>query len=413
MTQTSHRLVRMTGRDTEEPHRPATPLELLFDLTFVVAFGAAGNELAHAFAAGHVGSGVVAFSFCAFAICWAWINFSWFASAFDTDDWAFRVLTMVQMVGVIVLALGIPEVFASVDGGERLDNGMVVAGYVVMRVAMCALWLRVYVQDPRHRGAAGVYLVSIVTGQVLWCLLVLAPTDVRTTLALAAVPYLIELSGPVIAERRYGGTPWHPHHIAERYGLLTIIALGEGVIGTVTVMSVLVHDPQLGWSIEAAVVLASGIALTFGLWWTYFMVPWAEVMHHHRERSFLWGYGHLLVFGSIAATGGGLHVAAYYIEHHSELGALGTVLSVVVPVGVYMLALYVLYALCMHAMDPFHFLLMLGTGAVLVVAVLLAAAGFDMAWCLAVVALAPAVTIVGYETVGHRHLGDHLAQLRA
>jgi low temperature requirement protein LtrA len=78
-------------------------------LTFVVAFGTAGNELAHALAENHATSGPVGFGLAMFAICWAWINFAWFASAYDTDDWAFRVLTMVQMAGVLILALGLPE----------------------------------------------------------------------------------------------------------------------------------------------------------------------------------------------------------------------------------------------------------------------------------------------------------------
>ena len=92
-----------------EAHRAATPLELLFDLTFVVAFGIAADELAHYVAEDHVSAGLVGFAFATFSIIWAWINFSWFASAYDTDDWVFRLLTMVQMVGVLILALGIAD----------------------------------------------------------------------------------------------------------------------------------------------------------------------------------------------------------------------------------------------------------------------------------------------------------------
>ena len=80
----------MAGRDPHERHRVATPLELLFDLTFVIAFGVAASEFAHALAAGHVGVGLTAFLFATFATCWAWINFTWFASAYDTDDWIYR-----------------------------------------------------------------------------------------------------------------------------------------------------------------------------------------------------------------------------------------------------------------------------------------------------------------------------------
>lgn len=96
----------MTGRDPHESGRVASPLELLFDLTFAVAFSTAGAQFAHLVAIGHLSAGLIGFAFCTFAIVWAWINFSWFASAYDTDDWFYRVVTMVQMVGVVVMALG-------------------------------------------------------------------------------------------------------------------------------------------------------------------------------------------------------------------------------------------------------------------------------------------------------------------
>jgi Bacterial low temperature requirement A protein (LtrA) len=124
----AHRLRRMTGRDTGEEHRTATPLELLYDLTFVVAFGQAADQFAHLLAEGHVRSGLIAFGFGTFAICWAWINFSWFASAYDTDDWVFRLATMVQMVGVIIVALGLPQMFRAVDEGHSVGNSVAVAG---------------------------------------------------------------------------------------------------------------------------------------------------------------------------------------------------------------------------------------------------------------------------------------------
>ena len=90
--------------------------------------------------------------FAAFAVIWAWLNYSWFASAYDTDDWVFRLATMVQMVGVIVLSLGLPQMFESIDHGDTLDNGVMVAGYVVMRVSLVFLWWQVSRHDP-ERGA--------------------------------------------------------------------------------------------------------------------------------------------------------------------------------------------------------------------------------------------------------------------
>jgi low temperature requirement protein LtrA len=326
----AHRLRVMSGRDPNERHRAATPLELLYDLTFVVAFGVAAEQFAHLLAEGHFAAALTAFVLAIFAICWAWINFSWFASAYDTDDWAFRLATMVQMVGVIILALGLPQVFHSVDEGRPVDNSVTVAGYVVMRVAMLFLWLRAARQDPPRRRACQTYAVTIGVAQLGWVLLlIVADSTVGEFFAWGALLLVIELAGPVVAERRKGGTPWHAHHIAERYGLLTIITLGEGVIGTVASLGAVVESQ--GWTLDAALVAVAGTGLTFGLWWMYFTVPSAEVLHVHRERLFPWGYGHMLIFGSIAATGAGLHVAAYYIGHEAHIGATATVLTVAIP----------------------------------------------------------------------------------
>ena len=413
MAESSHRLLPMRGRDPKEAHRAATPLELLFDLTFVVAFGAAGNELAHALAEDHVLSGLMAFGLAMFAVCWAWINFSWFSSAYDTDDWEFRVLTMVQMAGVLIFALGIPEMFESIEAGESVDIRMIVGGYVVMRIAMVGQWLRVMREDPARRESARTYVVTLIGSQAGWIALGIAGAPVGAFFPIAFGLVVVETAGPVIAETRRGGTRWHPHDIAERYGLLAIITFGEVVLGTVAAMSVHVHDAAIGWTRDAAFLLAAGIGLTFGMWWTYFAMPWADILHHHRERSFFWGYGHMLIFAGIAATGAGLHAAQYHLEGHSRLDTTGTVLTVVIPVAVFLGMLYLMYAVSMRAADPFHLTLLAGTATVLIAAVVLAGRGLPLAWCLLVVALAPVVTIVGYEAIGHRHVEDHLSKLRA
>lgn len=396
-----HRVRTMTGRDPHEQHRVATPLELLFDLTFVVAFGIAASQFAHLLAGGHVAAGLAAFSFAMFAVCWAWINFSWFASAYDTDDWIYRLTTMLQMVGVIVLALGLPQMYASIEHGGHVDNTVVVAGYVVMRVAMVAQWLRAARQDPLRRRACLTYAWWITVAQIGWIAAIFVHTSVAVTALIVVGLVLVEMMGPVLAEFGRGGTPWHAHHIVERYGLFTIIALGEGVVGTVASLSAVV-DAQ-GWSFDAVFVAVAGIGLTFGMWWTYFVLPQADILHVRRERSFWFGYLHIVVFTAIVATGAGLHAAAYYIEHHSTLGSAATVLTVVIPVGVYVAMIYVLYALMTRTVVLFHLLLMTVTAAVLGSAVLLAALGVSMANCLLVVTLAPAVPVLGYELRGYRH----------
>jgi low temperature requirement protein LtrA len=401
----------MSGRDPEESHRAATPLELLFDLTFVVAFGIAADELAHYLAEDHIRAGLLGFGFVAFAISWAWINFSWFASAYDTDDWVFRLLTLLQMVGVLVLALGIADVFASIDEGDHVDNGVMVAGYVVMRVAMVGQWARAARQDPARRRAAMTYVVTITVAQAGWIALALAKTSVGATFAWAALLLLIELGGPLAAETRKGGTPWHPHHIAERYGLLVIIALGEAILGTIAALGAIVGPNGEGWSLEAAVVGFAGVTLTFGMWWIYFVLPCGEILERRRERSFGWGYGHIPLFASVVAAGAGLHVAAYLVEDKTKLDVLGTLLTTAIPVAVYVIGIFVLYTYLSRTVDPFHFLLIALSGALLGAAVAMAAGGVAIEWCLLVLALVPWVTVIGYETVGHRHNARVIADL--
>jgi low temperature requirement protein LtrA len=400
-----HRIKRMTGRDPDEPHRSATRLELLFDLTFVVSFAAAADASAHLLAEGHIATAVAGFVFTAPTICWAWINYSWFASGFDTDDWVFRAMTMVQMVGVLIFALGIRPFFESIDRGEPINMGVVVAGYVVMRIAMVGQWLRAAKQAPAHRRSALIYVITILIAQAGWVLLATAGLEhLLTFFAISALLYTIEMGGPVLAKHREGGTPWHPHHIAERYGLLLIITLGEGIVGTITAVAALVA--KVGWSTEAVLVVIAGTGTAFAVWWDYFIVPFGEFLNRHRRRTWGFGYGHILILSSVAAIGAGFHVAAYLVEGEATIGVPGAVAATAVPVLVFTLSYFGVYSLLVRAFDTFHLLLAAATVAILCLSVLLAMAGVSLGWCLIVVMMAPFVTVIGYETVGFQHVAN-------
>ena len=404
-----HRLARMTGRDPSQTGRTATPLELLFDLAFVVAFGQASDQVAHAVSEGHSASGILAFLFAILATCWAWINFSWFASAYDTDDWFYRVTTMVQMIGVVVFALGIPTFFSSLEEGGHVDNTVMLAGYVIMRVALVCQWLRAANQDPGRRPTALTYAAIVGIAQAGWVGLTILRLDTVPFFTIAVVLFLIEAVGPVIAERKSDGTPWHPHHIAERYGLFAIISLGEGIFGTVAAVSTLVQEK--GWSPEAVLIVVAGVGITFGLWWSYFIMPSGRILEKFRGRAFLFGYGHIPVYASIVATGAGLHVAAYVIEGEAEIDEAGAILAVALPVLVFSISLFTLYTFLLRRFDPFHIALFLGTVAMLVLAVWLANSGASIGLCLLIITLSPTVFVIGYETLGYRHQKEALEEI--
>ncbi len=308
----------MGTRDTHEPHRVATPLELLFDLCFVVAIALVAQLLHHAVADGDAPHGIIAYLTVFFSIWWAWMNFTWFASAYDTDDIAYRLTTLVQIAGVLVLAAGVTDAFHG-------HFGTVTVGYVIMRAALVTQWLRAAAGDAAGRRTAVRMAAGVSACLVGWSLILL--THGTTHLVLFFVMVAAELAVPPWAERDYH-TPWHPHHIAERYGLLYIIVLGEIVLSTtVAVQAGFVQD-RLWW------VAASGLVIVFAFWWLYFDQPAHERLFDQRH-AFIWGYGHYVVFASAAAIGAGI---AVIVERPDLSGA-----PVTIPVAVLLAALWVLH----------------------------------------------------------------------
>ena len=253
------------------------------------------------------------------------------------------------------------------------------------------------------------YALAISVVQVGWVGLVVLPVPGPALGPLMAALFVAEMVTPLLAEGQDGGTPWHAHHITERYGLLAIIALGEGLAGAVAAISAVV-DHQ-GWTRDAVLVCITGAGLTFGLWWVYFLIPSAPVLHAQRRKAFGWGYGHMVVFAAIAATGAGFRVIAAYIAREAAIGPVAAVLSVAAPVGIYIAAIYGLYAWLMRHGDPLHIGLLAGTGGLLAAAVGLAAAGVSLPICLIVLMGAPVVTVVGYEVAGRRHAAVAMARV--
>ncbi|MYT06449.1 MULTISPECIES: low temperature requirement protein A [Streptomyces] len=326
-------LRRLTARGRDEAHRVASPLELFFDLCFVVAIAQAGVGLVHAVAEGHAGEGILNYAMLFFAIWWAWMNFTWFASAYDNDDALYRVVTLIQIAGVLVLAAGVSRAF------EDHEFLAVWLGYVIMRLALIAQWLRVARSTQgAERTMALRYVFGVLLCQVGWLGLLVLPEGGRAWVFL--VMAVLEMCVPPFAERDHP-TSWHPHHIAERYGLFTIIVLGETIAAaTVAVKTGIDEHDALG---ELLPIAAGGLLIIFAAWWIYFVVP----IHGHlrsNKQAFLWGYGHYLVFAPAAAIGAGLEVAVEQAVGKAHISTLAASAAVTLPTSLYLLTVWLLHS---------------------------------------------------------------------
>ena len=152
----------MIARDHAEEHRQASWLELLFDLSFVVAVAQAAIQLEHSLAEGHPGTGLVGYLVVFGAIWWAWVGFTWFANVFDCDDGPYRLLMIVMIAGSLGLAAGVPQI-------AHLDFRVGVISYVVMRLAYVAQWARVRrTADPTWRPIATRMIVLTAVAQYIF-----------------------------------------------------------------------------------------------------------------------------------------------------------------------------------------------------------------------------------------------------
>jgi low temperature requirement protein LtrA len=326
----------MLARRTDEEHRSSTELELFFDLCFVVAVAQAAGGLHDAVTDNQLAQGVVAYFLVFFAVWWAWMNFTWFASAYDTDDIAYRLTTLVQIAGALVFAAGVPRAM------DHRDFAVTTLGYVIMRLAMVTQWLRAAQSDREHRPACLRFAAGVALVQVGWVARLALPEP--WDMVFFALLVVAELGVPVFAEQS-SRTSWHPEHIAERYGLFTIIVLGESVAAaTVALQNAL--DDQVSLS-DVATAATGGILTVFAMWWLYFAKDAARLLTSNMW-AFVWGYGHYFVFGSAAAVGAGLEINVDHAIGRTHIGATAAAASFTVPVAVFLVAMWVLHWSPLH-----------------------------------------------------------------
>jgi low temperature requirement protein LtrA len=361
----------------EEDDRRATWLELFFDLVFVAAVG----QLANALSGRPTPTRFFEFLGLFVPVWWAWMGYTFYANRFDTDDLPYRLLTLLGMFGVAVLATTVPGVFRGATVGFTL-------AYVGVRTVLLALYERARRHVPEARGLATTFLLAFGLANVVWLVSLAVPRP--WTYVLWGVALLAELSAPVLAWRQLPRAPIHPRHIPERFGLITLIVLGESVFAVVSGVT------RVNWGAASSTAAIAGFLVAAALWWIYFdFVGEAAVTRRSIAGGLVYVYMHYFVVVGLTALGAGVKMAILDAggDHHYA----GTAWIICAGLALTMLGLAVI-ELVSHpeALDA-DFWLRLGT-----LAVALAFVPLDLSpvWTLGIFAVALAAQVV-FELARH------------
>jgi low temperature requirement protein LtrA len=264
----------------ETADRKVTWLELFFDLVFAAAVAQVATPLRDDYSL----AGLVRFSILFILIWWAWTGHAVFSTRFDTDDGVQRGLTLLQMFGVAVMAANARDALDS-----RSSAGFA-AAYAVLRFVLVFQYFRARAVRPARR-LVNFYLTGHGVAAALWLASALVAAPARY--GLWAIAFAIDLGTPWVAVRHSAAVPPDAAHLPERFGLFTLILLGESVVA---VMHGIEH--QENWSVPAATTAFSAMAVAFGIWWWYFdriraTSPRPVASHGDAVRLHLWTYAHL------------------------------------------------------------------------------------------------------------------------
>lgn len=323
------RLRLRVGGD-EPGARHATWTELFFDLVFVVAIAALAGILHDDLSL----AGFSAFALLLVPVGWAWMSFAYYSDQYDTDDAPFRLLMLGAMLVTGVLAVSV----GGVPAGEV--SGFVAAN-VALRLLLVGLYGWAWLSEPDARPMSARYGAGFAFGALVWAVSLLVPEPARY--AVWALALLVEMGNPILGYATARQVPGHASHMPERFGLFTILVLGESII----ILASGVIDTD--WQLRSALVAALGFAVAACLWWLYFDRVDEEAIGQSFTsgvagvvKSHVWGYGHLAVWAGIATASIGVEFAILYASEPA-LG-LGPRLALCGGVALYLVALSAIQA---------------------------------------------------------------------
>jgi low temperature requirement protein LtrA len=270
----------------------ASWIELFFDLVFVVVIA----ELSHTLEQHLSWNGFLQFAALFVPCWWAWVLVTFYVDRYDTDDPPHRLFILVAMLAVIFLAATVHNAFAAGSVGFAV-------AYVTIRSIVLGLYLRATRYVKTARANLKLYLASYLPSTSLWLgsIAFAAPTRYW----LWGLAMTIELLMPILGTRILAGTPAHPSHLQERFGLFTLIVLGESIV------SVASATAQGVWDIWSIVAAMGGFGIAACLWWLYFNFLETAVMLRDIKSVHVFNYGHLpILMGLVLVAVGTEHTIA-------------------------------------------------------------------------------------------------------
>ena len=285
--------------------RAATWLELFYDLVFVVAVSRLGGRLLHA---EHLsGNDVLAFIGLFVVVWWTWAGFTFYADRFDTDDLGQRLLAMVQIVAVALMA-------ASVSSGEAESTRAFAISYIAARLVLITMYVRARYHVPETRVLISGYLRGMVAAVGLWVISVFVPEPWR--FVLWGIGMAIDFVTPYIMRKAQARVPLDVTHLPERFGLFTILVLGEPVASVVGGLS------ETHWAAATTYSAIMAVFVTAGLWWLYFHNHEGSVVRRLPKseptwKPTAWIYAHLPLAMGVVAAGVGLD---FVLTEHTGAG---------------------------------------------------------------------------------------------
>jgi low temperature requirement protein LtrA len=279
------------GEDTEE-ERHATWLELFYDLVFVVAV----SQVAHNLKEDISLSGFLGFVVLFIPLWWSWIGTTFYANRFDSDDIIHRLLVGVQMLTAAAMAVNIHH------GLGESSPGFAIA-YAIGRAVLVVEYVRAGIHIPSARSLTNRYAIGFAIAAFLW--LISAFVAIPWRFALWGLGIIIDFATPLTARKFQIGLLPHASHLPERFGLFTIIVLGEAIIAVVDGVS------QQKWNLITVISAVLGLIIAFSWWWVYFDNLGGTPIETARTQGKvgtvnIWLYAHLPLVIGIAATGVGV-----------------------------------------------------------------------------------------------------------